>query len=237
VVLVRSVHHGLSYRGRRDRETGHPVDDVHDQVEPIQVVQHDHVERCRGGALLEVAADVQVAVVGPAVRQPVDQPRVAVVGEDDRPVGGEYRVELGVGEPVRVFGVRLHTHQVDHVDHADPEVRQVLAEQVRGGERLHRRHVTGAGEHHVGIAGTVAARVVGGPFPDADAACAVRGGGFHVQPLRGGLFAGDDDVDVVPAVQAVVGHSQQGVRVRRQVHPDDACLLVDHVVDESGVLV
>ena len=66
------------------REPGHPVDDVDHEVEPVEVVEHDHVERRRGRALLLVAADVEVAVVRPAVGQPVDQPRVAVVGEHDR---------------------------------------------------------------------------------------------------------------------------------------------------------
>ncbi len=44
--------------------------------------------------------------------------------EDDRPVGGEQGVELGVGQAVGVFGRRLEAHQVDHVDDADPQARQ-----------------------------------------------------------------------------------------------------------------
>jgi hypothetical protein len=35
----------------------------------------------------------------------------------------------------------------------------------------------------------------------------------------------------------MVGNRQQSVGVRRQVHPDDLGLLVDHVVDEPGILV
>src|SRR6266568_1545269 len=38
-------------------EARHAVDHVHDQVKPIQVVEHDHVEGRRGRALLLVAAD------------------------------------------------------------------------------------------------------------------------------------------------------------------------------------
>ena len=59
----------------------------------------------------------------------------------------------------------------------------------------------------------------------------------HRQPLRRRVLAGDDDVDVVPAPQAVVHHREQGVGVGRQVDADDLGLLVDHVVDEAGVLV
>ena len=75
-------------RAPRAPRRGHPVDHVHDQVEPVEVVQHHHVERRGRGALLVVAADVDVVVVGPAVGQPVDQPRVPVEGEHDR--GGRW---------------------------------------------------------------------------------------------------------------------------------------------------
>ena len=82
----------------------HPVDDVDGEVVAVDAVHHAHVERRGRRPLLLVAADVDVRVVGPPVGQPVDQPRIAVVGEDHRPVGGEERVELGVGQPVRVLG-------------------------------------------------------------------------------------------------------------------------------------
>jgi hypothetical protein len=51
------------------------------------------------------------------------------------------------------------------------------------------------------------------------------------------MFAGDDHVDVVAGVQTVVGDRQQTVGVRRQIHPHDVGLLVDHVIQEPGVLV
>ena len=41
--------------------------------------------------------------VGALVGQAVDQPRVPVVGEDDGPVAREERIELGIGQPVRVL--------------------------------------------------------------------------------------------------------------------------------------
>jgi hypothetical protein len=55
--------------------------------------------------------------------------------------------------------------------------------------------------------------------------------------LRRRALAGDDHVDVVAGVQAVVGDRQQAVGVRRQIHPHDVGLLVDDVVQEPGVLV
>ena len=179
------VDHLLAQPGGAAAQAGHPVDDVHDQVEPVHVVHHHHVERRGGGAFLLVAADVEVVVVGAAVGEPVDQPRVAVVGEDHRPVGGEQRVELGVAHPVRVLGVGLQPHQVDDVDHPDPQLRQVLAEDVGGGQHLQGRHVARAGQHHVGL-GAVA--VAAGPLPDPGAPGAVQDRRVHVQPVRRGCL-------------------------------------------------
>ena len=48
---------------RPARRARHAVDHVHHEVEAVEVVQHDHVERRRGRALLLVAAHVEVGVV------------------------------------------------------------------------------------------------------------------------------------------------------------------------------
>ena len=202
-------------------------------MEAVEVVQHDHVERRRRRALFLVAAHVQVLVVRAPVGQAVDQPRVAVEGEDDRLVLGEQGVEIAVRQAVRMLARRLQLHQVHDVDDADLQLRQMLADQLDGGQRLQRRHVAAAGHDHVGLA----ALVVAGPFPDAEPGGAVLDGLVHRQPLRRRLLAGDDDVDVVAAAQAVVGHRQQRIGVRRQIDADDLGLLVDDVVDEAGILV
>ena len=194
---------------------------------------HAHVERRGGGAFLLVAAHVEIAVAGPPVGQPVNQPRIAVEREDDRLVRREQGVEVPVREAVRMLASRLQLHQVHDVDDADLQLRRVAAEQVDGGERLQRRHVAAAGHHHVGLT----AAVVAGPLPDPEPGGAVFDRLVHRQPLRRGLLAGDDDVDVVPAAQAVVGDREQAVGIRRQVDADDLGLLVDDVVDEAGVLV
>ena len=74
-------------------------------------------------------------------------------------------------------------------------------------------------------------------MPDADAIGAVLDGGVHRQPLRRRVLAGDHDVDVMAAAQTVVPDRQQAVGVRRKIDAHDGGLLVDHVVDEAGVLV
>lgn len=48
VMAVADVDHPLPQLRRADREAGHPVDDVHDQPVPVEVVAYDHVERSGG---------------------------------------------------------------------------------------------------------------------------------------------------------------------------------------------
>ena len=108
-----------------------------------------------------------------------------------------------------------------------------VAQDRDGGQNLQRGRVPATRHHHVRLA----ALIVAGPWPDADPFRAVHDGGIHGEPLRERVFAGDHDVDVVPAAQAVVDHRQETVRVRRQIHPDDIGLLVDDMVEEAGILV
>ena len=56
----------------------------------------------------------------------------------------------------------------------------VLPQQLDRGQRLQRGHVAAAGHHHVRLA----AAVVAGPLPDADAGRAVLDRLVHVEPLR-----------------------------------------------------
>src|SRR5512142_124745 len=50
------------------------------------------------------------------------------------------------------------------------------------------------------------------------------------------LLARDHDVDVVAAAQAVVHHRQKAVGIRRKVNTHNRGLLVQDVVDETGIL-
>ena len=86
----------------------------------IQIVEHHHVEGGGRGALLPVSADVHLVVVAPVVGELVDQPRIAVKGENNRLVLGEQRVVLPVRQTMRVLVFRDEPHEVDDVDHPDP---------------------------------------------------------------------------------------------------------------------
>ena len=61
-------------------------------------------------------------------------------------------------------------------------------------------------------------------------------GGIHIEPIGRGLFAGDDEIDVIAAAEAVVGDGEQRVGVRREINADDVSLFVGDVIDEPGIL-
>src|SRR5438309_4906163 len=62
------------------------IDDVLDEVEAIHILQHRHIEGARDRPYLLLAARMQVRVVPAAVGEAMDEPRIAVEGEDDRSV-------------------------------------------------------------------------------------------------------------------------------------------------------
>ena len=55
-------------------------------------------------------------------------------------------------QAVRMLARRLQPHEIDDVDDAHLQLRQVLAQQLDGGERLERRHVAAARHDDVGLA-------------------------------------------------------------------------------------
>src|SRR4029077_3446152 len=59
------------------------IDVFLDEVEAIHVVQYRHIEGGRYRAFLLVAAHMQVHVVPAAVGEAMDEPGIAVEGEDD----------------------------------------------------------------------------------------------------------------------------------------------------------
>ena len=78
-----------------------------------------------------------------------------------------------------------------------------------------RRHVAGGRHDDVGLA----AGVVAGPFPQADSRRAVLDRLVHREPLRRRMLAGHDDVDVVPAAEAVVASPRAGSSSRAAGRP------------------
>ena len=222
-VFGQGVGHPLLEIGASSSQLRQPVDGIARQMKPIEVVQHGHVEGRRDRAFLFVSAHVQIAVIRPAVGQPMNQKRVAVIRKDDGLVAREQEIEIRVAQPVWMFGGRLQPHEIDDVDHAHLEAGQVVPKDGRGGQGFERRHVARRGHDQIRLGAFIVAR----PLPDADPGSAVPYGGVHPQPLRRRVFTRNDDVDVLPAAQTVVHHAQETVGVRRQIHAHDLGLLVE----------
>ena len=66
-----------------------------------------------------VAADVQIVVVVAAVRQAMNQPRIAVERENRRLIFSEDGVEGVIGESVRMFARGLESHEIHDVNNAN----------------------------------------------------------------------------------------------------------------------
>ena len=62
-------------------------------------------------------------------------------------------------------------------------------------------------------------------------------GRLHVEPLQLRLLVDDDQVDVVAAAEAMVGHREQAVGVRRQIDARHRASLREHGVDQARALV
>src|SRR5215469_12112620 len=162
----------------------------------------------------------------------MNQPRVSVEIENDRLVGSEQRIEVFVGQTVRMFLTRLQLEKVDNVNETDLNVRKFLPQHCRCSQGLLRGDISGGSHHQVGLA----CLVVTGPVPDADAFRAVRDGFIHIQILQVQLFVRNDYVDVVLAAQAVIGYRQQAVGVRREINARYCSALVQNHVQKTGVL-
>src|SRR5215471_12201197 len=115
-VLDESLAEGLLRVGPDLGQAGHSIEHLDSQVEAIELVQDHHVERRGGRALLLVTTDVHIGVIRAPIGQPMDQPRVAVIGEDDRSVAREQRVEIAVRETMWMVLAGLQAHQVNDVD-------------------------------------------------------------------------------------------------------------------------
>jgi len=71
-VLDDPVANPLLDVGGAGAQATDPVDDVLHEMEPVEIVHHHHVERRARCPFLFVAAHVQVLVVCPSVREPMD---------------------------------------------------------------------------------------------------------------------------------------------------------------------
>src|ERR671923_2579263 len=116
---------------------------------PVHIVAHDHIERSCGGALFLVPAHVQIIVIGPAVSQAMNQPRIAMIRKDDRLIGGKKRVEILVRQTVWMLLGRLKFHKIDNIDEANSQIVYMLPEEVDRRKRFQSRNISGACHYNV----------------------------------------------------------------------------------------
>ncbi len=145
---------------------------------------------------------------------------------------GEQAVEVPVREAMRVLAGWRELEEIHHIDETNLEIGEVLPQQHNRRQRLFGGNVPGAGHHHIRFGPLV----VAGLSPDADALGAVRDRLVHVQVLQMLLLVADNHVDVVGALQAVIGHTEQAVHIRRQIDAADIRALVHHHVEKAGIL-
>src|SRR5262249_33965249 len=130
----------------------------------------------------------------------VNEPRIAVEGENDWLVRSEQRVEIVIRKAMRMLALRLQFHEIHDVDNTHLQVGRVSAKEGDSCQSLQCWDIAAASHHDIGLLATI----IAGPFPDPKPGSAVLDRLVHRQPLRGRLFASDNDVDVVSAAQAVV---------------------------------
>src|ERR1700752_273676 len=229
-VLHQLVAQELLKVGAHALQSRHPVHHVASEVEAVEIVPHCHVERCGRCALLLKATDVQMIMSGTTISQPMDQPWVPVIGEDDRLVSTKHRIELAIRETMWMLAGRLKCHQVHYVDDANFEVGKMLTEEVNGGQSLERGNIAGAGHYYVRFGHLIIAR----PGPDTESNGTVLDGAIHVEPLQFRLLARDDHVHIMAAAQTMIGHREQTIRVRRPIDAGKLGLFVHHEINEAG---
>ena len=227
------VEQGLANTGTGDTETRDPVDRVDGQAETVGLVANGEFQRCVDVALSRCSRGRGCVLAGPAVGQTVDEPGVGVEVEDDRRVRREKRLELSVRQPVRVlvFGISLNRSTT-------------LTNRTLMSGKCWRSSAVAASDSIVGMSPQLAMTTSGSvpwsllaqsQMPTPFVQWSIASSMFRYCKVH--LLVGDDDVDVVDAVEAMVGDRQQAVGVRRQVDAHHVGALVGDHVEEARVLV
>ena len=79
---------------------------------------------------------MNVALMRP-MGQPMDQPGIGMKVEDNWLICGEERLELSIGQAMRVLRMRHQLEQIDDIDEPDFHVGKVLAQQGGRCQGLH----------------------------------------------------------------------------------------------------
>ena len=103
-------------------EPGNTIHYIGNKMESVKIVHNHHIERCARRSLFLITANMHIIMIGSTVCQSVNKPWIAVIGKNDRLVGGEDIIEIPVLQAVRMLFGRLKSHEINNVDNADLEV-------------------------------------------------------------------------------------------------------------------
>lgn len=135
---------------------------------------------------------------------------------------------------LRMVHVRDKLEEVNDVNKTNLELREVLFQESSGSKRLHSRDITATSHNEVRVlVGVTHTR----PFPNTKTLGTVRNSSLHVEVLQVILFVGNDNVDIVFAVETVIHDREKTVTVGREIDADDLGGLIGDDVEETGVLV
>src|SRR5262249_20066741 len=88
----------------------HTVHDIAGQMEAVELVEHGHIERSRGCAFFFVTAYMEIVVIGTAIGQAMNQPRITVIRKNDRLILRENRIKVAICQAMRMLGRGLNGH-------------------------------------------------------------------------------------------------------------------------------
>ena len=104
------------------------VEHVASQVKPIELIEYRHIKGRGGRALFLVTSNMEIRVVGSSVCEAVNEPRIAVEGEDHRLIGREDGIEIPIGKAVRMLGEWLQCHEIDDIHDPYSQIREMSSQ-------------------------------------------------------------------------------------------------------------
>ncbi len=152
-------------------------------MEAVNIVKNTHIEGCGDSSLLLISANVEIRIAA-AIGQLMNELRIAVIREQYGLILGKVHVIISIGQTVGMLRGRLQAHEVNHVDNADFQLRQVLAQNGHSTQHFESRSVAAASQNYIGLLPGIVRR----PFPNADSLGAVLNRLLHCKPLMAGVL-------------------------------------------------
>src|SRR5579859_3269614 len=126
MVLAKHIVALLDEWWRQALDAWRPLHGQDREMIAAHFVQHNHIKGCGGRALLIEAAYMETPRIGTPVDQLMNGSLITVEGENDGLIGCEVFDKGGVIQSMRMSVRRVERHQVDDIDHAYLQFRDVV---------------------------------------------------------------------------------------------------------------